>query len=74
MATARNEQDAGRLKLANATPFTWKKCNQEAKGESSWNFPETVQPGQTVDIAIAFDGGKDAHGKVGYKVTKYMNR
>lgn len=74
MATVRNEQDAGRLKLANATPFTWKKCQQESKGESSWNFPGTVQPGQTVEIAIAFGGGGNVHGKVGYKVTKYLKK
>ena len=67
MATSRDDSDAGRLVLANATPFLWKRSAKAAKEMSSWNFPAAVHPGETVTVAISFkaDGG---HGQASYQV------
>ena len=70
MAAERTENNGGRLKLANATPFTWKKCRLESKEMPTCNFPEIVQPGETHEVHIAFKGGDSVHGQVGYEVRR----
>ncbi|CAB1108229.1 unnamed protein product [Ectocarpus sp. CCAP 1310/34] len=57
MATRRGNRDAGRLILTNATPFLWKrslKTPKGMKGMGLWSFPEEVDPGESVEVGIAF--------------------
>lgn len=57
--------------MANATPFLWSRSAKKAKGMSAWSFPEKVQPGETVTVAIGFKGGGDgdgADGRCSYQV------
>lgn len=66
MATSRHH-DAGRLNLANATPFVWKRSAKKVKDMSAWAFPEVVPPGATVEVAVAFKGA-GGHAQASYQV------
>lgn len=69
MARSGND-DVGRLIMANATPFLWKRSAKKNKGMSAWAFPERVTPGETVTVAIAFKGGDGADGRASYQVSE----
>ncbi|CAN0208596.1 unnamed protein product, partial [Ectocarpus fasciculatus] len=67
MATRRGDRDAGRLILTNATPFLWKRSLKTPKGMRLWSFPEHVEPGESVEVEIAFSGGANVHGQASYQ-------
>lgn len=68
MATRQVDESAGRLILTNATPYVWKRSLKKPKGMKLWTFPETVDPGASVVVLVAFAGGDRAHGQASYQV------
>lgn len=71
MATRGGDDDAGRLVLANATPFLWKLSGSKKNRMAKWHFPSDVQPGQTVNCLVEFGGegnGGPPHGEASYQV------
>ncbi|CAN0485009.1 unnamed protein product, partial [Ectocarpus sp. 12 AP-2014] len=68
MATRRGDRDAGRLILTNATPFLWKRSLKTPKGMRLWSFPEEVDPGESVEVEIAFSRRANVHGQASYQM------
>lgn len=68
MAAHQGNDGAGRLVLTNATPYVWKRSLKKPKGMKLWTFPETVDPGASVVVLIAFADGDGAHGQASYQV------
>lgn len=55
--------DAGKLLISNATPHVWKLADSKTHKMPVWEFPEEVNPGETVVALIQF--GKDGAGNPG---------
>lgn len=55
--------DAGKLLISNATPCVWKLTDSKKHNMPVWEFPEEVNPGETVVALIQF--GKDGGGNPG---------
>lgn len=68
MATPRVDDSAGRLVLTNATPYLWKRSLKKKNGMKLWSFPESVEPGASVVVHVAFSGGDGVHGQASYQV------
>lgn len=62
MATNR-DNDVGRLAVCNATPFVWKLSENKKHRMPVWQFPRSVNPGETVTARVKF--GKDGGGNGG---------
>lgn len=67
MAAHVNYDNAGRLSMANATPFLWKLSKSQKQSMTNWNFPTQVRPGQTIIAWIEF-GGPTSSAEVSYQV------
>jgi hypothetical protein len=42
---------AGNISIINATPFAWQRTIQNAHQMTTWEFPDTVEPGELVTVA-----------------------
>ncbi|THH20231.1 hypothetical protein EW146_g1105 [Bondarzewia mesenterica] len=47
----------GRIILVNGTPYQWQRTYQYSYQMNAWNFPSTIEPGQTVPIYVEWDEG-----------------